>query len=135
MIQGTIHKLSEAELELLNLIVTRWGASELKHMKKSIHTSDPKWEVALKLVLKGLVEGPFKNRNNSTGLRTFAATQLGLDHLRAIMALRDEQNQRKLPEPTDASPGSQGKVEVLRQRASRNENLFSPNDGPDGFLD
>lgn len=39
------------------------------------------------------------------------------------------------PEPTDASPGSAEKLEVLILRASRNERLWHPDDEPGWTFD
>lgn len=41
---------------------------------------------------------------------------------------RDSFAARPLPTPTDAMPGSPGKLEILRERARRGEQLFHPHD-------
>jgi hypothetical protein len=37
---------------------------------------------------------------------------------------------RKEPEPTNARPGTNEKIIVMKQRAERNQPLFHKNDGP-----
>lgn len=84
--------------------------------------------VARQLVQHGWLVPVQRRKGESAALLSFRFRGDGLDYVMEQLGFYEADNNRPLPEPTRVPPGSKEKLELLRSRCQRGEELHHAED-------